>query len=67
MESAFVKGEKIDTAEYCSFVNSMARIFVRLGLLPKANDDTDGRVTLREYLRNGNSRDDEGDEETCKK
>ena len=67
LEAAFVQGEEIDTAEYCSFVNSMARIFVRLGLLPKAEDDSDGRLTLREYLRSGDTRDDEGDEETCKR
>ncbi len=67
IEAAFVQGEKIDTAEYCSFVNSMARIFVRLGLLPKTEDNSDGRPTLREYLRHGDSRDDEGDEETCKR
>ena len=67
MEAAFVQGEEIDTGEYCAFVNAMARIFVRLGLLPKANDDTDGRPSLREYLGQCDSRDDEGDEETCKK
>ena len=67
LEAAFVQGEEIDTAEYCSFVNSMARIFVRLGLLPKANDDSEGRPSLREYLPHRDTSDDEGDEETCKR